>query len=336
MTIAMLAALGVAGTGMAGSGRAAPAQPRPAAPAPATTGANVWTGTYLDGVQRFTLHANSNGVDYDIWVSLPPGYDREKRAYPLLVQLDGQSQFALAATAARLVHSDSLVDDMIVVGVAAAGPAIRHQAQRLYDYTPDNVPASVKARMVPYLEKGFKAQGMSDAEWTALDTSGIYGGAPKFLAFLEKQLLPTLKGRYRVDTATMGLSGHSVGGAFVSYALLMGSSFNRYSIGSYTSDWYGDRIPALIDAFAKMPDRRDIRVYEAHGDYELTQLASLGGGQAALDRALNLLDATATARPGLVTVTHRVIADAGHSGMVPAQITGGIRILFGPAAPKAP
>jgi predicted alpha/beta superfamily hydrolase len=290
-------------------------------------GQDILAGTYVDNVTRSQIHSDATGCDYDLWISLPSDYQASARQYPLLLLLDGSHYFALADTAARLVHDDQAGGDVIIVAIAAAGPPLRHEVQRLRDYIPEGVPPKMVAMMTTYLKSMFARRGMSAAQWEEISKRPLFGGADSFLSFVETQLIPNLKARYRVDPAAMGIAGHSAAGAFVGYALLKGAPFSRYLIGSYTIDWYGDRLSELEAGFSARNDPPPIQVYESHGEFEPVQLKV---GEEAFQRSSAMLDRLAVLRPAKMTVTHRIVAGQGHSGSAAATFAGGIRALFPP------
>jgi predicted alpha/beta superfamily hydrolase len=294
----------------------------------------VFSGTYLDGTQKLLVQAKATGRDYDVWVQLPRSYGREKRAYPLLLAMDGAEQFAVAAEAARLVNDDGGAAEMIVAAVATRGSELDQEVRRLWDYTPETTPPAMEERTKPYLKAMFARRGMSEARWNQVAASKLYGGAPEFLRFISDELLPLLEQRYRVDVGALGLAGHSAAGAFVTYALIKGSPFTRYLIGSYTAGWYGDQLPQLEAAFAQRPDKRPLQIYIAFGALEAQQLKELKAAQGDYERSNGLLDTLAASRTGLITVTHEMIAGQGHLGMVPALYAAGIRTLFPPEKPR--
>ncbi len=43
----------------------------------------------LNSLSHETITAESNGIDYDVWTWIPPGYEQSDHAYPLLFLLDG-------------------------------------------------------------------------------------------------------------------------------------------------------------------------------------------------------------------------------------------------------
>lgn len=136
----------------------------------------------------FTRHSSANGSIYHLNLLVPEGYARDTLHYPLWIQLDGNTQFELAAQSATELVMTGQMPEILVVGVGYASEKQR-QKLRVGDYTPTDD---------PILKNGGKAKA--------------------FLQFLEVELLPYLRSQYRIDTTSIILSGHSLGGLFASYA----------------------------------------------------------------------------------------------------------------------
>lgn len=97
------------------------------------------------------------------------------------------------------------------------------------------------------LQNGFMPQNIivsvnhpsreKDLTPTAGDNASVFGGADNFLAFLEKELIPYINNKY----ATSGINtlfGHSLGGLFVTYALLTNPKPFDVYIGADPSFWW--------------------------------------------------------------------------------------------------
>ena len=140
-----------------------------------------------------------------VWVYMPasasdPTYLKQR--YPVVYVLDGDDHFAYTTGMTQRLSEvpNTVCPEMIVVGVL--------NTQRTRDLTPSR-PAS--------------AEGMPPE---VLKTAG---GAEKFTAFLEKELIPYVEAHYPV-TAHRTLIGHSFGGLFVMNTLVHHSSlFENYA-----------------------------------------------------------------------------------------------------------
>lgn len=144
-------------------------------------------------VTRSALHQfQSDIVDdvYELRISTPEDYDDDEELRPVIYVLDGQWNFTLVSDIVGKLAFDGLIPQALVVGVTWAGSSFQPSQERLRDFTPEpfpGVPAS--------------------------------GAATKFLQVLETEIFPLVEAQYRASTARV-LTGASLGGLFVSYALL--------------------------------------------------------------------------------------------------------------------
>lgn len=129
------------------------------------------------------------GDDFRILLRLPPGYDaRAEDALPAVFQLDAtRGQFDLVAGQVSELEAAGAIEPTVVVGIGYPydDPLIGGERGRSRDYV---------------------ATGIDD-----------------FLAFVDRELLPELEGRVRLDPERRVLSGHSLGG-FVALRSLLASS----------------------------------------------------------------------------------------------------------------
>ena len=137
----------------------------------------------------FKFKSSVIGRSFHIYVSLPEGYDaNENTVYPVVYLLDGDSTFPILATNHLFLTYDESLPKAIIVGIAYG----------TFD------PAGNK--------RGF------DFSAPAADATSEQGGAPRFLSFLESELLPEVEKRYRADSTRRVLFGQSRGGYMVLYS----------------------------------------------------------------------------------------------------------------------
>lgn len=248
-----------------------------------------------------------NGVDYALYVRTPTTYGKTDQRYPVIVTLDADYSFAIAAN-----HLEHLADRMgqapeaILVSVAYAGvypDRDGYRAKRTRDYTP-----------VFWPDGGYgpKYQAAS-------------GGGPKFLRMLAEEALPLIDRSWRTVPDDRTLVGHSYGGLFGAWVLRMHPEvFSRYLLVS-PSLWYADKLmldPAPAAAASRLP--RKTRVYLGVGSWE--EQPERGGYMVSqLEQFAAQL--TALKDPNLV-VKHRVFEDETHASIFPACFSTGIRHLF--------
>jgi len=199
------------------------AVPAPAAPAAPVAGVPYTLPHSVEQVVRA-----KNGDAYPIliaWPEAPP----PAGGYPVLYVLDGEDNFAIAAlTARRMARAGARtgISDGIVVGIAA-GPLPR----RTRDYTPATPGWTIPANR--------PASGMAT------------GGAEAFLDFVERQVKPLVRRRWRVDRSRETLLGHSFGGLLALHAALTRPAMFGGVVAVSPSLWFGDGLIAREVATAK-------------------------------------------------------------------------------------
>lgn len=159
----------------------------------------------------------SGGENYSIMVAWPEG-DPPASGWPVLYVLDGEDNFAtFALTARRLARAGarSGIAPGIVVGVGA-GPLER----RVRDYTP-----AIPGYRIP---AGKPAAGLET------------GGAETFLDFLERDVMPMVHKRWKVDQNRETLVGHSFGGLLALDAMLTRPAMFDRAVAVSPSFWFGD------------------------------------------------------------------------------------------------
>jgi predicted alpha/beta superfamily hydrolase len=161
--------------------------------------------------------SKTNGVRYNLYISLPKEYNFTKKHYPIIYLLDADYSFALAKQISEHLSDRNRIKESIIVGIAYANPN-EYKKNRTRDYTPSYVPSG--------------GYGKEYQKYS--------GGAEKFYQFIESELIPYFKQRYRIDDST--LVGHSFGGLFGAYLLIKHPSlFDNYIIVS-PSLWYDNHL----------------------------------------------------------------------------------------------
>lgn len=154
---------------------------------------------------KMQIHSEILNDDINLQIRLPETYGHSSDfRYPVLVVLDGSTQFEHIAANVGFLSSYAIVPEMIIVGVSSN--------HRLKSFTPTQLEA-------------FK------------DNSG---GAEDYRQFLETELLRTLGQKYRTADYQI-LSGHSMAGLFSSYvALTPNTRFNAVISISPSLWWDND------------------------------------------------------------------------------------------------
>ena len=159
-----------------------------------------------DSVQEFTIQSTSNSGAYNIKVALPESYGAQNKKYSTVYVLDGDENFNFVADQCKKLCSRYSKDNVLIVSIG-------YGHNRTLDYTPTNAPEGE-------------------------------GGAPGFMNFIKKELIPHMQLEFAADTNRSGrvILGHSFGGLFASYAF----TNHNHVFGNYLmlspSLWYDDEI----------------------------------------------------------------------------------------------
>lgn len=165
---------------------------------------------------QFQIKSKNTGHDYLIQIYKPP-VAPPQHGYPVLYILDGNATFPSAANIAQSIGAGSAklgLDPFMIVAVGYPQQKTFDVQKRAYDYTPK-----------PSAE--FQAQGKYK-----------YGGADKFINFLNDELKPEIAKQFPVNSQQQSLYGHSFGGLLVLYHFFQKpNAFQRYFAAS-PSLWF--------------------------------------------------------------------------------------------------
>jgi predicted alpha/beta superfamily hydrolase len=225
-----------------------------------------------------------------IRVATPDEYARGTDRYPVLVLLDAEDRPMLRlanAQAAYLRANGDAVPAMIVVGIV-------NGQDRIHDMTPTPTGSSVAA---------FKTAG----------------GASAFADFVLRDVLPSVRARYRTLPTTI-LAGHSAGGLFALHvAATRPGSFNGV-VAMDPAIWFNDGAPARLyaDAIARSP--AGTRVFAGYGGLESDIDAATTEFSRRLEEAKS---------PTVAFASRRYPADS-HALVPLAALPDGLRFVFAP------
>lgn len=125
-----------------------------------------------------------------IVISTPRGYGAGTAAYPVLYLTDAETQLAHTVTTVDFLARNGRIPPLIVVGIM--------NTDRTRDLTPTRADMMMRGNAAPF------------------PTSG---GADKFLAFIETEVIPHVEKHFRVAPFRI-FAGHSFGGLFAAHAML--------------------------------------------------------------------------------------------------------------------
>jgi hypothetical protein len=256
----------------------------------------------VDHSEAHVLPRSANGRDYRITVGLPDSYAAHpERRYPVLYVTDGYWDYKLCKSIVGGLVYDKAIPEVILVGIGYPGEAPDYGRLRRWDLTP--------------------VSGPDDADL------GEGGHAGEFLDVLERQIIPYVEGRYRVDAGYRVLGGSSLGGLFALYVMLTRPAlFAGYIAPSPATPFARGWLFGYEDAFAKSGKRLAARLYMTAAEKE----------EAWMVDAIKKFDGQlrAHAYAGLV-YEFRVIEGERHSGTKPEAFNRGVRFAFAPRAPEA-
>jgi uncharacterized protein len=232
--------------------------------------------------KEFALHA-ANGGDYKIKVGLPTHYSPDQK-YNTLYILDGEEDFDYVANECREISKNMGKKNVLVVSIGYGKP--RH-----HDYTPTDA-----------------AEGD--------------GGAPQFMEFISKELIPEIERNFAADTTRKAriILGHSFGGLFAAYAFTSHNPVFENYIMLSPSLWYDDEIILRYEQENRLLNKNNRQlVYLGIGELE-------NGGrmqapfEAFYQRLLNYY-------PGMKLTKH-IVRQLNHNGSKNKNITEGLKYYF--------
>ena len=243
----------------------------------------------IAGTQSLSITSSIVGQDFNLYVNLPRDYQDTTKSLPVIYLLDGQWDFPLLNAIFGEEYYDGFVPGVIVVGIAWGGKEPNYDFLRARDLSPthiDQVPQS--------------------------------GGAPKFLDFLKKELIPFVDSKYRTNKNDRTLVGSSFGGLFTLYALFHETElFNRYILTSPAIGWDNQSIYSFEKEFAEKTSRPPVRVFMA-----------VGGLEGDVDAFEKFVDHLKSKNYKGLEVSSRVLEGMGHSGGKAEGYTRGLQAVF--------
>ncbi|HMF41361.1 MAG TPA: alpha/beta hydrolase-fold protein [Polyangia bacterium] len=257
----------------------------------------------IDHSEVHLLPRASNGRDYRVTVAVPDSYATQPdRRYPIVYVVDGYWDFKLMKSIIGGLVYDKFIPEVILVGIGYPGEAPDYGRLRRWDLTPVSDGPAEEA------------------------TRGPSGHAGEFLEVLERQIIPFVEGRYRVDSSYRVLGGSSYGGLFALYVLFTKPElFAAYIAPSPATPYAGDWLFGHEEAFAKSGKPLAARLYMTGAAAEDPDLL---GGIKRFDARLR-----ERAYPGLV-YEFRLIDGERHGGTKPESFNRGMRFAFAPRAPE--
>jgi len=253
----------------------------------------------IGGSELRVLPPSADGRRYQLHVQVPASFSSEpQRRYPVLYVTDAYWDFPTVVVSYQNMVYDKVLPEFIIVGLGYAGEGLDYGRLRQWELSP--VPLGPNA---------------PDS-----------GHADKFLAAIEREIIPFVEREYRAHPSQRMLAGSSLGGLFALYAMYTKPTlFQGYVAASPAvvvgSDWIIQRAREV----AKAGTRIEARLYVTGAEYEWPGfLAGIRRYQQTLPELKH---------PGLVVET-RTIDGERHAGTKAESYARGMRFVFAPLAPE--
>jgi predicted alpha/beta superfamily hydrolase len=186
------------------------------------------------------MHSEVAGHDYDIYIHFPAGYETAGKKFPVLYVVDGANDFSPTLEYLGLMMAEYYIQEPIVVAIGDGGLIGSATNKRNRDFTPVSMP------------------GMPES-----------GGAPAFLGFIEKELMPLIDGKYKGDPTNRTLYGYSMGGLFATYTLFTKPAlFKNILIGSPALSYANGEIFNIEKQYALTHRELPVHVFIEVGELE--------------------------------------------------------------------
>ena len=245
----------------------------------------------LSNAHFFTLRNAATQSAYRIYVALPPDYENSGKRYPVVYILDADNTFALVTQAYRLLRVDSMMPDLLFVGIGYEGSASERRLRRNRDLTP-----------------------------TRISTNEATGESAQFLSFLAGTIVSAVDSMYRTISTDRAIFGHSLGGLFALYALFERPDiFQRFIVSSPSLWWDGATILQHESRFARTRTSLPKSIYMSVGSQEPADM---------LQNFQPLADSIKSRRYADLRFTAVVLPEETHLTVVATSFLRGLRALY--------
>jgi len=270
-------------------------------------------------IEVHTLVSKQVGDSFRIQVLLPPMLPGETTRFPVLYMTDVDGQF-MASDVLRLMMYAGDVPRFIAVGIGYPGVTSIMQTLEIRSRDLTQVPRDMT-----------NDPGQLPVEGGLVPTKAT-GGAPQFLEFIRRELIPFIDARYRTDPSDRGYWGDSLGGLFGCYVLFtQPETFGRSVIGSPSLWWANEEMLGRAKRFTETHSELAARVFLGVGGLE--EVGELAGSFRMVTNTLRLERLLHDRRyPGLELSAH-VFPDESHTTVATMNLIRGLVAVYGRPAP---
>lgn len=260
------------------------------------------------------LHSDIMDQDFEVWISLPRSYSNSKKeTYPVIYLMDPYRGFSMVKGLTDLLSSpNQFIREVIIVGVGYGGKGpeamLKWALGRTRDLTPEQ-----SDETEAFFRGQLEAMGVPDVQVHT-------GGAPLFLDFLGKELIPFIETDYRIDSKNRMLSGFSFGGLFSLYALFHAPElFNKYFIGSPSIHYKNEITFTYESDYANKHKDLNAQVFMSAGSLEERMSQHL----------LKMEELLLSRNYENLELTTAIFENEGHASSFPAALSRGLTLLLG-------
>jgi predicted alpha/beta superfamily hydrolase len=243
----------------------------------------------IPGSEVRKIHSSIEKEEYELQISLPAGYEKGDKKYPVVYLMDSQWDFPLLKALYGQQYFDGFIPEMIIVGVTWGGVNPNPDSLRARDYTPTN-------------EKRLPQSG----------------GAAKFLSFLQKEVIPLIETTYRADKDDRILMGCSLGGLFTLYTLFTEPGlFHRYIAASPAFAWDKEVIYQYEQKYSENTSPAPAKLFMC-----------VGGVERGVSGFKKLANHLSERNYTSLQIKTRVLENTGHSGTKGEGYARGLQSVF--------
>lgn len=230
---------------------------------------------------QYKINSQVLGEERSVLVRVPANYERTDERFPVVYMTDAHPpQNAMMAGIIEQQAWGAMMPEMILVGI--------QNTNRSRDLTP-----------------------------TDDGKGGQVGGAPKFLQFIETEVIPLIEKNYRTQPFRI-FAGHSLGGLFAVYAFTERPDlFNAYIAASPVLD-YDDNFVI----------KRAEELFKQNRDWKKTMFISIGDEPDYVKGFNSFQDLLKKAKPKNFEYEFRQFKDENHASSVLPSYYAGLRKIF--------
>jgi predicted alpha/beta superfamily hydrolase len=260
------------------------------------------TSAYIEGSTYYSKNVKDT---FNIFVQLPLNYDEEpQKHYPVVVLTDANFYFPMLAPIMHQYEKGGLLPPLILVGVGYKSLESMNSL-RVRDYLyPKAIPS---------------------------DEMKAPGGGQNYYQFITRELLSTIDRKYRTETNTRTLIGHSFGGYFSLFALqqqiLKKRTDFRGFVSASPSLWYNNNYLFKLPEQLKSTLLKDsLNVFLSVGSLETPK-------EWTIQPVKDLSEQLENSRVGKIKLSTTVYNDLNHMDVGLVSFIRGIEKMYTKPAP---